>query len=190
MLYPIAFLASTFLGGTKQCVSLMFLGYWYNDLEGADKSCIIRNFINACGFLSFASGALEVALGASKTSLNATAYQWLLIVGAIVFSTVQMQDIPDQAGDRLRGRWTVPLVVGDTVSRWTVAVPVAIWSLFAPSFWQLGIRAFVIPVVLAIIIVRRVLSKKEVKDDKRTFRIWNLWIAYMYFLPLIKSLSI
>ena len=189
MLYPVAFLASIFLGGTKQCIALMFFGYWYNDLKGADISCITRNLINAFGFLSFASGAMEVALGASRQPLNAAGYHWLLVIGAVVFSTVHIQDIPDQAGDSLRGRWTVPLVIGDVPARWSVAVPVTFWSFLAPWFWQLGLDAYVVPVVLAIVISWRLWAKREVKDDKRTFRVWNLWMAYMYFLPLIKSLT-
>ena len=32
------------------------------------------------------------------------------------------------AGDRARNRRTLPLVLGDWIARWTIAVPVMIWS--------------------------------------------------------------
>lgn len=60
-LYPVAFLTSLYLGGLKQCIGLIALGYCYNALGGGDGSCILRNFINACGFACFAPGVAEVA---------------------------------------------------------------------------------------------------------------------------------
>ena len=50
-------------------------------------------------------------------SLSATGYNWLGILGGVVVTTMQVQDLKDQAGDRARGRKTWPLVVGDSVSR-------------------------------------------------------------------------
>ncbi|EPE24311.1 hypothetical protein GLAREA_08162 [Glarea lozoyensis ATCC 20868] len=49
-LYLLAFLSSLALGGVWQCIGLMALGYWYNDLHGGDR-LYIRNFINACGYI-------------------------------------------------------------------------------------------------------------------------------------------
>ena len=132
-LYPIAFLVSTRVGGTRQCLALVALGYWYNDCKGGDKSCIVRNMINACGFVCYTSGAMEVALG-SQLPLSLDILKWFLITGLVVFSTVQSQDMYDQAGDSLRGRRTVPLVLGDGPSRWTIAIPMVIWCWFVPWY--------------------------------------------------------
>lgn len=55
-LYPAAIIFSFCFGGLSQYMVPIFLGLWYNDLSGADKSPIIRNFINACGFLSIRWG--------------------------------------------------------------------------------------------------------------------------------------
>ena len=35
-LYPAAFVANLKVGGMKQCLALMVLGFWYNDRGGAD----------------------------------------------------------------------------------------------------------------------------------------------------------
>ena len=189
-LYPSAFVASLFLGGLKQCVTLIALGFWYNDLEGADQSCIIRNLINALGFMCYASGATEIAAGHLEIFLTLDAYRWLSVIGAVVFTTVHMQDMYDQAGDSLRGRWTVPLSMGDWPARWTIAVPVAFWSFFCPAFWQLSVLGYVIPVLTGATIAYRVISERSVKSDKITFRIWNLWMVFLYLLPLVKRFSV
>ena len=74
----------------------------------------MRNLINACGFVCYSSGATRVACGGhGPVTLNSISYQWLVIVGAIVFSTLQMQDMADQEGDKARNRGTLPLVHGD-----------------------------------------------------------------------------
>ena len=183
--YLAAYLSSLYLGGVLQCITLMGLGFWYNDLRGADDSCITRNIINSCGYICFTSGAMQVASDPSVELLRPVAYQWLLTIGLVIFTTVQSQDMYDQAGDSLRARWTVPLTVGDSAARWSIAIPVAIWSWFCPAFWQVGVEGFVTSMMLGFVIIWRVLSKRTVEDDKISFRIYNMWIISLFMLPLI-----
>ena len=187
--YFLALLSSHYLGGVRQCLVLMILGYWYNDLKGADRSCIIRNFINSCGYICYTSGALEVATDSHKASLKAVGYRWLVTIGLVILTTIQSQDLYDQAGDALRGRWTIPLVIGDAAARWTVALPVVLWSFLCPAFWQVPFTAYIVSISLALLIAWRILSKRTVVADKRTFRIYNVWVISLYMLPLIKHLS-
>lgn len=187
--YPIAFLSSLYLGGSWQCIALVGLGHWYNDLKGADSSCITRNFINACGYICFTSGALQVASDPSAVLSKPVAYQWLLTIGLVIFTTIQSQDMYDQAGDSLRKRWTVPLVVGDSAARWSIAISVGIWSWFCPSFWQLGMKGFASSVILGSGVIWRFLSLRTVKADRASFRIYNMWIISLFMLPLIEFRS-
>ena len=184
VLYPVAFATSLLCGGWRQCLSLIALGHWYNDRGGAE-SCVTRNVINACGFICFASGAMEVALGI-PLPLGTGLFQWFLVIGGVVFSTVQTQDLYDQVGDRARGRKTLPLVVGDGRSRWMTALPIMFWGLFCPWYW--GTRCGVSMAFLAIgsVIAARMLLKKNVIDDKTTFKIWNAWMIMLYSLPITK----
>lgn len=186
-LYPIALATSLYIGGTKQCLSLMALGYWYNDLRGADDSWVIRNLINACGFNRFASGALEVMLGGTQHTSTTALILWLLCIAAIVFTTVQTQDMYDQLGDSLRGRLTIPLVFGDAPGRWSIAVPMAFWCFFCP--WFLGSLpvGFAISIGLGGMVACRTLMFRSVPADRVTFRWWNLWLATLYSLPLLKA---
>ncbi len=184
-LYPVAGLASFSVGGFRQCIALMILGYWYNNREGADVSCIVRNLINACGFVCYSSGAMEVALGYPLRWQSQLA-QWFLIIGAVIFSTVQTQDLYDQAGDKLRGRNTVPLVTGDAPARWMTVIAMGAWCTICPIYWSVHYGIGVAFALLGTLIIFRCLTKRSVSDDKTTFRLWNLWVVFMYSLPLIK----
>ena len=183
VLYGSAIAFSIHHGGLKQCISLIVLGYLYNHCGGSERP-VVRNLINACGFMCYGSAATEIALGVSV--LQTTMAYWFLIIGAVVFSTVQTQDMYDQAGDSIRGRQTIPLAIGDGLSRWTIACPMSFWSAFCPLFWKSGISGCVISLVLGFSVVFRTLLKRTVKDDLITFRIWNLWLVSLYSLPVIK----
>jgi len=183
--YPMALAISLYLHGSRSCLALMALGWWYNDHEGAE-TWGTRNFINAAGYLSFIYGAFEVAIG-SQAHLSERACQWFLLIGLIIFSTVQVQDIPDQEGDGARGRKTLPLVIGDMPARWSIAILLPIWSLLAPAFWQLDAVVYVLPLTLSGLISMRILRKRAVADDKISFRMWNAWILTIYVLPIMRT---
>lgn len=195
VLYPTAVIASFFHGTLTQCLGLIFLGYWYNDLGGADKNPAIRNLINGCGFVCFSSGAMQVAIGGFKTEVRDTESAlrlygwWYVVIACIVFSTVQTQDMYDQRGDAARNRKTVPLLIGDAPARWTIAVAVAVWCFATPWLWGSSTAGYLAPVVLGSVIASRILWKRDEKADLITFRLWNIWLVSIYFLPLIKALG-
>ena len=90
---PIAILITFYIGGTEEIFVMNTLMYMYNDLGGADENFVVRNVINAAGFICYSAGATRVASGHDQYTLNDKAYQWLAIIGGIVFSTLQMQDM-------------------------------------------------------------------------------------------------
>ncbi|MCJ1247045.1 hypothetical protein MMC30_004256 [Trapelia coarctata] len=184
--YPLAILTSLALGNLAQCLALIGLGYWYNDLHGADASCLVRNLINAGGFISFASGAMQVAIGGRDSALQLLGW-WSAVIACIVFSTVQTQDMYDQRGDAARNRKTVPLVMGDAPARWTIAVPMVVWCVMTPWLWKSSKVGYVAPVVLGLTVAVRTLWERSERGDRNTFRIWNLWMVSVYLLPLIKA---
>ncbi|KAI4594759.1 hypothetical protein KJ359_007562 [Pestalotiopsis sp. 9143b] len=98
-------------GGLIQSVFLSFFGYIYNDLGGGDRGFVIRNALNAIGFTSFASGALEVAAGDKSVLAEPNTMIWLGLIALVVATTVHSQDMYDQEGDAIVGRHTVPLVI-------------------------------------------------------------------------------
>ena len=184
---PVVLAASFYLGGLRESVALMVLTWIYNDLGAADEHYLVRHVNNALGFIAFSAGATQVACGFPQHGLNDTAYQWLAMIGAVITFTIQFQDMEDQEGDRLRNRRTMPLVIGDYVTRWANAVTVVLFSVGCPAFWQLGMIGFAVPVFLGTVIAIRTMTLKDVAADKRTFQLWCLWLITLYLLPLVKS---
>ncbi|SLM39260.1 UbiA prenyltransferase family [Lasallia pustulata] len=118
-LIPIVVAATYFLGAVEETVLMLVLTWMYNDLHGADEHYLVRNIINAAGFMCYSSGSTRVAAGGQNTyNLNSVMlYQWTPLVGAVVLSTLQMQDMSDQEGDAQGDRGTLPLIWGDGVAR-------------------------------------------------------------------------
>lgn len=172
-------------GGLAQSSLLWVLGYIYNDRGGADSGFVVRNLLNAAGFISFASGALEVATGGKTVLNNGPMVLWLAVIAAVVATTVHSQDMYDQVGDAAAGRRTAPLVIGDKPVRWSIAIAVTTWSFVCPLFWKTSPLGYMISGALGIWVVQRSLRKMSVSDDRSTFRIYNAWLMSIYSLPLL-----
>ena len=183
--YVIAIGVSYSLGGFKQCLAGVLLGAWYNSFRGSDSDFVIRNLLNALGFLGFTSGALEVALS-QPLPLNSRLVSWFGLLAFVVFTTVHTQDIEDQAGDRARTRRTVPIVIGDGPARWSVAVAMVFWAYACPKFWSITLPASTLFMIYSVIIASRYLVLRRLKDDKVSFRMWNAWMVCVYVLPFLK----
>ncbi|KAF2012922.1 hypothetical protein BU24DRAFT_425524 [Aaosphaeria arxii CBS 175.79] len=168
-------------GGLRQKLIGIALGWIYNELGGADRSCIGKNVVNALGYVTFSTGAISVAVPGTFTIRG---YEWFLLTGLMVLTTVQMQDLPDMEGDAARARNTVPLVIGSGPCRWSIAILVPFWTLLVIGFWWTFSLPAVLGAIIAAFVSWRVLNRRTVRDDKLTFRIWNLWIITIYAMPL------
>ena len=183
--HVLALAAGTWLGATEYTVALMVLGRAYNEYDGGSH-CVSRNAINAFAVVCFALGATEVAYNESTFKINTAAQQWYSLIALTVFSTLQVQDLSDQEGDIARGRRTIPIVLGDIPSRWTVVLPMISWSLYCPWFWNLPILGFVGPVAAGSTICYRLLVWRDSNADRVTYKLWGLWIACLLTLPFVK----
>ncbi|KAF2261284.1 hypothetical protein CC78DRAFT_546771 [Lojkania enalia] len=182
---PLVFLGSLWLGAVHETAAHAVLTWMYNDLGGADELYIIRNIINALGFMCYSSGATKVAAG--EYDLTTRAYIWIAIVGAIIFSTLSMQDLPDVEGDAARGRLTSPLVNGDTFTRWEIAIPIFLWSIICPLFWGVNLLGYVITIVVGSLLAFRILWFRTVAGDKVSWKTWCFWTGTLYALPMFVS---
>ncbi|KAL9580869.1 MAG: hypothetical protein Q9212_004236 [Teloschistes hypoglaucus] len=113
---PCVYLATLKLGGTWESVTLMIGSWMYNDLGGADNEVVMRNLLNGFGYICQSSGSMKVAAGYGLHHLNDDSTIWLAMIGAIILTTLQMQDMADIHGDAKRGRKTVLLVYGDVAA--------------------------------------------------------------------------
>ncbi|KAF6228820.1 hypothetical protein HO173_011668 [Letharia columbiana] len=157
--------------------------YMYNDLGGADESFLVRNLMNAAAITCFGAGAAQVAIG-EQVALNVDAYRWLAIIAAIVTTTIQVQDMEDQEGDRARGRVTIPLFLGDVTARHSIALLVSAWSFVCPAYWGLNALGYVLPGAVGLTIAGRTLTMRNVQADKDNWRAWNIWMMTLYLLPV------
>ncbi|KAI0896943.1 UbiA prenyltransferase family-domain-containing protein [Annulohypoxylon nitens] len=183
ILLPAVLMMNYILGAWQQGVFILILTWSYNDLQGGDEA-FIREIIIAIAYGLFNSGSLIVAVGA-KTSLSALGIAWTAIVSSVILTTMQVQDLKDQAGDKLRGRRTIALFLGEKFSRVSIAFFVCFWSCVSAYFWTLGPIALCCIAVVATIVAVRVIFVNSQKGDARTWRLWCLWHASLYTLPVV-----
>ncbi|CEJ59401.1 hypothetical protein PMG11_08026 [Penicillium brasilianum] len=179
---PIALAVSALVGGgVVQSALLAIFGTIYNDFGGGDGHWLVRNLLNAAGFTSFASGTLEVAL---QSSLPRSMIPWIFLIALVVGTSVHVQDMYDQPGDAAAGRRTLPLVIGDEMARWSIAIVVTAWSILCPLYWSSDLVGYLGPLGLGLWVSSRSLRKRTVKEDRTTFRIYNAWLVALYALPM------
>ena len=183
VLIPTVLVCSLFLGATTQVLLLMVLTWMYNDLGGGDENFFVRNLLNAFGMCTYGSGAIVIASG-SGHGLTPTGFQWLALIWMTIMTTLQVQDLKDQEGDSMRGRKTLPLVLGDDFTRWTIAMAVLGWSAGAPAFWKAGSWTFVPSLLIGSLLVFRMMTSRSVKADRGTWKLWCLWMITVYLMPL------
>ena len=185
---PVVLLALYSLGAGPESALLVALTWMYNDLGGGDENCWVRNAIIASAFAVYNAGSLKLAAGKEST-ISLTGLEWIAMISGVILTTMHMQDFKDQAGDEQRGRRTVPLVLGDAAARWTIVVFLAFWALLCPLFWQLKVSTLLVSGGAAGLISVRMLIWRDVKADSTSWKLWTLWTAMLYSLPLLKSLS-
>lgn len=187
-LIPCALGHAYLLSTPEETALLIALTWMYNDLNG-NTGFIRRSLLNAIAYGLCNSGALRVALSLSSptSSVSPLGHTWIWMISLIIFTTVHIQELKDQVGDAAIGRSTMPLYFGDQIARWTIAVPVAFWSVFAPVWMGVGWVGYVVPCFLGAVVATRVLWYREEKADKLSWEIWAGWVISFYALPLIRS---
>ncbi|TEY26690.1 hypothetical protein BOTCAL_1183g00020 [Botryotinia calthae] len=103
---------------------------------------------------------------------------------------MQVQDLKDQVGDQATNRSTLPLSIGDTFCRYTVAIGVLTWSLVTPRYWSISLLAgaSALPAILGGFVAYRVLIHRSPAADTITYKVWSAWLMSICFLPLFRYL--
>ncbi|KAI1638957.1 UbiA prenyltransferase family-domain-containing protein [Biscogniauxia mediterranea] len=183
---PLALLFNYLLGVWRQGLFIMVFTWMYNDIRGGDE--IVRDLIISVSYGMFNSASLEIAVGGGEyTPINVSrgGIMWTAIISGVILTTMQVQDLKDQAGDRTRGRQTIALWLGDQFSRLSIAFFICLWSAVCVYFWQPRLYALVIPAASGVITALRVLFKRTPKEDANTWRWWCFWTITLYLLPVM-----
>ncbi|XXH05341.1 hypothetical protein Hte_011767 [Hypoxylon texense] len=182
---PVTMALNYTLGVWQQGTSILVLTWMYNDLRGGDEA-FLREILISIAYGLFNSGSLAVAVGPGYPSLSIQGLTWTAVISGVILTTMQVQDLKDQEGDRTRGRRTIALFLGDQVSRVSIAFFVCFWSCVCVKFWALDVMPFLFIALLAAIVAIRVLFVRSARgEDARTWRYWCLWHASLYTLPLL-----
>lgn len=89
----------------------------------------------------------------------------------LIATTIHMQDFRDEAGDRLQGRITFPVVM-PVFSRRMTAVLLVVWSVGLAAYWNLDRIIASSYVALGLYIAMRVLQQRTEAEDKVSLRIY------------------
>jgi 4-hydroxybenzoate polyprenyltransferase len=184
---PIILALNYILGAWRQGAFIHILTWLYNDLGGSDE-VFVRELIIAVAYGFFNNGSLTVAIGPEYSS-STLGITWTVIVSGVILTTMQVQDLKDQEGDRTRGRKTIVLFLGERMSRSSIAFFVCFWSCVCMYFWGLKPMALSMTATAAAIVAMRVLFIRSQKGDARTWRLWCLWHASLYVLPVLMTLE-
>ncbi|OTA53813.1 hypothetical protein K449DRAFT_409628 [Hypoxylon sp. EC38] len=180
---------SFLLNAWMPSVTIMAMAWLYNDLEANSAGPLQRGGLNGAAIACFNWGAVRVLLGDGiRDETENMLPNWYILLAVVVTTTVHAQDFMDIAGDKARDRKTMPLLYGDALSRWILAIFVTGWSLVCLSFWH--VHAWTIQGVLLGIVTSTamlVIMNRGQECDRWVWRLWCLWITILYMLPLFSS---
>lgn len=188
--YAIMTLFSFQFGGLRSFLWHALWCIWYNEWGGSG-SLILRNYLNAAGISCFLLGPLEIVT-CNQSGLvvdSPKILPWFVMIGLVIFTTIQVQDFRDKVGDALLGRRTLPLVCGDGYARFITVIWVAFWSFVLPAVWNSGVAGLCLSLSLGGFMLCTLVFDRRVEGDKRAMKIWPLWMASFFALPLWRALN-
>jgi 4-hydroxybenzoate polyprenyltransferase len=186
IILPVVLALSFYLGPWQETLLLFSLNWMYNDLKGCDENFVSRNLLISIAYGLYNSAALRIACGAGS-SITTLGLYWIILVSCVIFTTSHIGDLKDQAGDKTRGRRSAPLVLGDGVARWAIAVAVIVWSIACPFFLGVSYWGYLIPVTVGCLVAIRTLLLRRSDDDTMTWKLWAMWTIVLFSLPLVKE---
>ncbi|KAI1331793.1 UbiA prenyltransferase family [Xylariaceae sp. FL0255] len=189
VLIPLVVLLNYVLGVSKQGLFIVVLTWMYNDLRGGDEA--VRHPIIAVAYAMFNSASLEITVGEGEHSPVGTSHKgilWTAMVSIVILTTMHVQDLKDQAGDRTRKRQTIVLWLSDRFASASIGISICFWSVTYPIFWDLKPYVLAVPAPIGIYTVYRLAFKTTAKEDASTRGWWSVCTMALYLLPALALL--
>lgn len=149
---------------------------------------IIASFLSALALtLVFSSGFIILADGQNISSLPAKVF-WLLLIAFTV--SLPIKDLKDIEGDKKNGVWTVPVLIGDTWSRFVIGL--GIFISYSLSVIFLNAKILFLPAMTLGAVSFWILQNKKISPRRVHIFVFGLLFIYVllmgYFLfwPVIK----
>ncbi|KAJ7186133.1 UbiA prenyltransferase family, partial [Mycena filopes] len=162
-------------------IALVALTVTYDEFHAHSGHWLLRNTVNAAGFASFEVGATLIA-GYNPHHLDEVGILSIAISAGIFATTIHAQDFKDTDGDRAIGRRTIPIVL-PSIARYTVMVPLMMWSIGLAFVWRLSLLTSIIFVSLAFSVGARYIVSSTVHADQVAFYWYNVWLSAAHALP-------
>ncbi|KAF9895200.1 hypothetical protein FE257_000102 [Aspergillus nanangensis] len=89
----------------------------------------------------------------------------VFMIGAIFSTTGHAQDFRDRSADALMGRKTIPLLLPQYISRWSLCILILIWTMGLITLWQPPVLASMAFAALAVRCLGGFVSSYDEKDD-------------------------
>ncbi|ETW81165.1 hypothetical protein HETIRDRAFT_319757 [Heterobasidion irregulare TC 32-1] len=153
-------------------MSLVLFTVIYNECSAHAGHWLVRNVVNAAGFASFEAGATLIA-GPNSHTLDTTAIIAICCSAGIFATTIHSQDFKDRDGDKAIGRHTIP-IVAPAIARYTVVIPLLLWSAFLSNLWQLDVVASCGFLIVALFVGVRFLIFTTIAADQVSFYWYNV----------------
>jgi 4-hydroxybenzoate polyprenyltransferase len=175
-------LSSLLIGGPRLLLwalasEILFLVY---DHGGLHRHWLTKNLVCVTpGVLALLAGSWQAA-----APLTPDAWRWILFAVLALGITMPIQDLRDVEGDRVAGRTTLSMNLGERPARALLAglvalLPVATHLLLIAPLAR-GLRGAACEVVLAalnLVTAARVVGLRGPKEDHVTYMIHTVWFA-------------
>lgn len=185
-MHPFCLFVASVFGGFWPYLILTMFHVWYNEFGGASNP-ILKNVHNGVGICCFFAGPLEVATKRSIFSGNGDAAAWLMILMGAIATISHTQDFRDMKGDKIAGRRTIPLVLGDLRARILVVLAVVLWTQVACIFWAAGWRDASFGYIAGVAMVTNLLLDRSKRGDIRSWRLFAVWLQSLVLVPYLKN---
>ncbi|MFO0576219.1 MAG: UbiA family prenyltransferase [Polyangia bacterium] len=175
-LYSLIFLVAGALFGVAHWALLWLLASVLHNFCGWDKNWFTKNnVVMPLGFLAEVGAAWQLV-----APLSPIAWRWLVVGALVVSMTAAIQDFRDVRGDRLTGRRTLPIVLGDHRARLVMCLSFASMCLLMHvALWGgSGLKGILCDLWfcgLALYICGRLLIYRTARADDTTYMVYTYW---------------
>jgi 4-hydroxybenzoate polyprenyltransferase len=114
----IALTSFAYATGTLLWALIWQIGCLIYDYCGGSKHWYLKTFLGGIGVTSEVGAAWQLV----EPTVPMLVWRWIGVIGLYLITLMAVQDLRDMAGDRAVGRRTMPLVFGETCSRWVIAI--------------------------------------------------------------------
>ena len=174
--------------GVLEWVMLLQLGLILYNFGGWGKHWLGRTTILTIGFF-----ALLMAAWTMIAPLNSTVWKWILVLSFSFGLLINIADFRDLAGDRLIGRLTLPIILGETTTRFSLSIGFGLliivihFVLLMPAGLTVNVMIFdLVQATIGLIIILRLMLYRSPQNDDFSYRLTN----YLYCVLLVSGITI